>query len=103
MLGAEPSWYLGGRSTEGSDCGCQQRGYPTDSTQTSPYRPLSLAFSLGLDVRYRLGGPASRWHLVVQPTGRYVATPFVRSEAVGFTRRQPWSLGLLTGFSWDLR
>ncbi|RZL08808.1 MAG: hypothetical protein EOO62_14750, partial [Hymenobacter sp.] len=32
LLGAEPGWYLGGRSTEGSDCGCQQRGYPADST-----------------------------------------------------------------------
>ncbi|MBJ6143957.1 hypothetical protein [Hymenobacter sp. BT559] len=103
LLGLEPSWYLGGRSTEGSDCGCQQRLYPADSAKTGPYRSLSLALSLGLDLRYRLGGPASRWQWVVQPTARYIITPFVRSDATGFTRRQPFSLGLLTGFSWDLR
>jgi hypothetical protein len=101
LAGAEPSWYQGGRSTEGSDCGCQQQVYPLDSAKTNPYRPLSLALSLGLDLRYRLGGLASRWQWVVQPTARYIATPFVRNEAVGFTRRQPWSLGLLTGISWD--
>lgn len=100
LLGAEPGWYLGGRSTEGSGCGCEQRTYT--SAVSSPYRPLSLAFSLGLDLRYRLGRPSSRWQWLVQPTGRYVATPFVRADAVGFTRRQPFSLGLLTGFSWDL-
>ena len=103
LFGAEPNWYQGGRSTEGSGCGCQQQSYPLDSARTSPYRPLTLALSLGLDLRYRLGGSASRWQWVVQPTARYIITPFVRSEAVGFTRRQPWSLGLLTGISWDIR
>jgi hypothetical protein len=101
FLGAEPSWYRGGRSTEGSDCGCQQLSYPLDSARIGPYRSLSLALSLGLDLRYHLGGPASRWQWVVQPTARYMATPFVRSEAVGFTQRRPWSLGLLTGISWE--
>ncbi len=100
LLGIEPGWYLGGRSTEGADCGCQQQTY---SATGSPYRTWSLALSLGLDLRYRLGGADSRWQWLVQPTGRYVATPFVRSDAVGFTQRQPWSLGLLTGFSWDVR
>lgn len=101
LLGAEPGWYLGGRSTEGSGCGCEQQAYTIAAS--SPYRPLTVAFSLGLDLRYRLGGADSRWQWLVQPTGRYVATPFVRSEAVGFTQRQPFSLGLLTGFSWDVR
>jgi len=101
LLGAEPGWYLGGRSTEGSGCGCEQQAYT--SAASSPYRPLTVAFSLGLDLRYRLGGAASRWQWLVQPTGRYVATPFVRRDAVGFTQRQPFSLGLLTGFSWDVR
>ena len=100
LAGAEPGWYQGGRSTEGSTCSCQQQAY--SSAAASPYRPWSLALSLGLDLRYQLGGPASRWHWLVQPTGRYVLTPFVRSNAVGYTRRQPFSLGLLTGFSWDL-
>jgi hypothetical protein len=101
LLGAEPGWYLGGRSTEGSGCGCEQQAYT--SAGGSPYRPLTVAFSLGLDLRLRLGGTGGRWQWLVQPTGRYVATPFVRSDAVGFTQRQPFSLGLLTGFSWDVR
>jgi hypothetical protein len=101
LLGLEPGWYLGGRSTEGSGCGCEQQAYA--SAGGSPYRSLSVAFSLGLDLRYRLGGTDSRWQWLVQPTGRYVATPFVRADAAGFTRRQPFSLGLLTGFSWDVR
>jgi hypothetical protein len=100
LLGLEPGWYLGGRSTEGSGCGCEQQAYL--SAASSPYRSLSVAVSLGLDLRYRLGTAASRWQWLVQPTGRYVATPFVRADAVGFTRRQPFSLGLLTGFSWDV-
>ena len=100
LLGIEPGWYLGGRSTEGADCGCHQQTYLATG---SPYRNWSLALSLGLDLRYRLGSADSRWQWLVQPTGRYVATPFVRSDAVGFTQRQPWSLGLLTGFSWDVR
>ncbi len=99
LLGAEVGWYRGGRSTEGSNCGCQQQTY---TAPDSLYRPWSLALSLGLDLRYRVGGPASRWQWVVQPTGRYVLSPFVRPGA-GFSPRQPFSLGLLTGFSWDIR
>lgn len=100
LAGAEVGWYRGGRSTEGSNCNCQQL-----TSTAGPYHSWNLAFSLGLDVRYRLGGPDSRWRWVVQPTGRYVVTPFVRPGpgAVGFAARQPFSLGVLTGFSWDLR
>lgn len=101
LLGIEPSWYLGGRSTEGSDCGCQQQTYT--ATSPRPYRTWSAAASLGFDLRYRLGGEAARWQWLVQPTARYIITPFVRSDAPYFTRRQPFSLGLLTGFSWDIR
>jgi hypothetical protein len=100
LLGAEVGWYRGGRSTEGSDCGCQQQTYTaTDSL----YSAHSLALSLGLDLRYRLGGPTSRWQWLVQPTARYVLTPFVKPNTAGFSPRQPFSLGLLTGFSWDIR
>ena len=101
LVGAEPARYLGGRSTVPSGCGCQQQAY--SSAPTSPYQPWNLGFSLGLDLRYRLGSPASRWHWVVQPTGRYVLTPFVRPDAAGYTSRQPFSLGVLTGLAWELR
>jgi hypothetical protein len=100
LVGAEAGWYQGGRSTEGSTCNCQQQAYTAAS---SPYRPWSLALSLGLDLRYRLGGPAGRWQWVVQPTGRYVLTSLIGPNTLGFTPRQPFSLGVLTGFSWDIR
>jgi hypothetical protein len=102
LLGADLGWYRGGRSTEGSDCHCQQRTYTAAATD-SLYTARTLALSLGLDLRYRLGGPASRWQWLVQPTGRYVLTPFVKPNTAGFSPRQPFSLGLLTGFSWDIR
>ncbi len=99
LAGAEAGFYLSGRSTEGSACDCQQLAYP--NAAASPYRPWSLALSLGLDFRYRLGH--SRWQWLVQPTGRYVLSPFVRARTSGFAPRQPFSLGVLTGFSWDVR
>ena len=102
LLGAELGWYRGGRSTEGSTCSCQQQAYATATTD-SLYSAKTLALSLGLDLRYRLGGPTSRWQWLVQPTGRYVLTPFVKPNAAGFSRRQPFSLGVFTGFSWDIR
>ena len=102
LLGAEVGWYRGGRSTEGSDCGCQQQTY-TAARGDSIYATHTLALSLGLDLRYRLGGPASRWQWLVQPTGRYVLTPFIKPNAAGFSPRQPFSLGVFTGFSWDIR
>ncbi|MGI4761989.1 MAG: hypothetical protein ACRYF0_14875 [Janthinobacterium lividum] len=102
LLGAEVGWYRGGRSTEGSDCHCQQQTYTSTATD-SLYSAKTLALSLGLDLRYRLGGPTSRWQWLVQPTGRYVLTPFVKPNTAGFSPRQPFSLGLYTGFSWDIR
>jgi len=102
LLGAEVGWYRGGHTTEGSDCGCQQQTY-TAAKGDSIYAAYTLALSLGLDLRYRLGGPASRWQWLVQPTGRYVLTPFTKPNTAGFSPRQPFSLGVFTGFSWDIR
>ncbi|QKG58469.1 hypothetical protein GKZ68_18630 [Hymenobacter sp. BRD128] len=102
LLGAEVGWYRGGRSTEGSDCHCQQQAYTATATD-SLYSAKTLALSLGLDLRYRIGGADSRWQWLVQPTARYVLTPFVKPNKAGFSPRQPFSLGLYTGFSWDIR
>ena len=99
--GLEPSWYQGGSTTLLT--GTAARTLSFAAAAGSPYRSFSLAFSLGLDARYQLGGPASRWQLVVQPTARYLATPFVRDNAAGYTTRQPYSFGLLTGVAWQLR
>jgi hypothetical protein len=96
--GLEPSWYVGGRTTEGTSCNCEQQSF--SSASGSPYNTFNLGLSLGLDARYRLGSLASRWQWVLQPTGHYVASPFVRSSTL-YARRQPYSLGLLTGLSWE--
>lgn len=95
--GLEPGWYLGGQSAEASNCHCQQQSFT--SASASPYTAFTLGINLGLDVRLRLGVPASRWQLVLQPTGRYVATSFVRSTSL-YVRRQPYSLGVLAGVAW---
>jgi len=102
LLGAEVGWYRGGRSTEDNAGNYQQQTYTATATD-SIYAAKTLALSLGFDLRYRLGGPASRWQWLVQPTARYVLTPFVQPNKAGFSPRQPFSLGLFTGFSWDIR
>ncbi len=96
LAGADAAWYLGGATAEGSACGCETRTWgPTDS----PYRPLSLALSLGLDVRYRL---APRWELLAQPTATYFLTSLAR-PALGFVPRHLLGGGALLGVSYELR
>ena len=65
----------------------------------SPYRMLSVAFSTGLDVRYRL---ASRLELVGQPTATYFLTSLTKPVS-GLGSRYPWAVGALFGVSFDLR
>jgi hypothetical protein len=122
--GFEPALYLSGLSTDAaasplanapvstpnpsSTPNSSPTTYSYDYTQriysgpaASPYRAWSLGLSLGLDLRLR-PTPASRWQLLVQPVGRYIATPFMRETATDYSRR-PFSVGVLGGFSWDLR
>jgi hypothetical protein len=98
--GLEPSWYQGGSATVLS--GSNARNLSFSSAAGSPYNSFNLAVSLGVDARLRLGGPATRWQLVVQPTARYLVTPFVRGNTLDYTSRQPYSLGILTGLAWQL-
>lgn len=112
--GVEPGYYLGGSSTADNTYSSSvnnanngslsladfynQRTYSNASS--SPYRTWNLGLSLGLELRYRRA-PTSRWQVLVQPTGRYVATPFLRADAADYSR-QPFSLGLLAGLGWEL-
>ena len=81
LAGAELAWYLSGASTEGSACGCETR---TWGRTGSPYRPLSLALNVGLDLRYRL---APRWELLAQPTATYFLNSLARPTATNSLNR----------------
>ncbi len=94
--GAAAAFYLGGATTEGSTCGCTSQSWgPTGS----PYRPLNLSLSLGVDLRYRVG---PRWELLAQPTGTYFLTPLAR-PASGFAPRYLLGGSTLLGISYRLR
>ncbi|GAA4035620.1 hypothetical protein GCM10022409_20420 [Hymenobacter glaciei] len=90
--GADVAFYLGGRSTEGST----SRTYgPTGS----PYRPLSLALSLGAEVRYQL---APGWELLAQPTLTHFVTSVARPSS-GYVARYPLAATALVGVAYWLR
>ncbi|MCI1186874.1 PorT family protein [Hymenobacter sp. DH14] len=96
QAGADVALYLGGRSTEGSSTGATSRGWGASG---SPYRPLSLALSLGAEVRYRL---APGWELLAQPTLTHFATSVARPSS-GFVPRYPLAATALVGVAWWLR
>ena len=99
LAGIEPAWYQGGRSTE---CACLQRTY--SSASGSPYQSWTLGASIGFDLRYRVSrSPAGRLYWVVQPTSRYVLTPFMRPGVAEKPSRQPFSAGFLMGLVVELR
>jgi hypothetical protein len=93
--GVEAAIYLGGTTTEGSDCACQPR---TWGASGSPYRPLSLGASLGAEVRYRLAGP---WQLLAQPTASYLLTPLAKPVS-GYSIRHPFGATAMLGVSYEL-
>ncbi len=86
--------YLGGRTTTGTSCACEQQSW---SGANSPYRRISVGITAGLYGRYQL---APRWTLLVQPSFTYSILSISKPEA-GPARR-PFAGGLLTGFSFDL-
>lgn len=96
LAGADVAFYLGGATTEGSACGCATQPWGRTG---SPYRPLSLALSLGADLRYQLG---PRWELLAQPTATYFLTSLARPVS-GYAPRHLLGGSTLLGFSYGLR
>ena len=94
--GADVALYLGGRSTEGSPSGSSGRNWGISG---SPYRPLSLALSLGAEVRYQL---APSWELLAQPTLTHFVTSVAR-PAAGYGPRYPMAATALVGVAYWLR
>lgn len=93
--GIDAAIYLGGTTTEGSACACQPQAWRASG---SPYRSLSLAASLGAEVRYRLAGP---WQLLAQPTASYLLTPLAKPVS-GYSIRHLFGATALLGVSYDL-
>ncbi|GAA4364900.1 hypothetical protein GCM10023185_34790 [Hymenobacter saemangeumensis] len=94
--GAEAAIYVGGNSSEGNACACQATA---GSRPVYPYRRLSLALSLGLDLRYRL---APQWELLAQPTATSFVTSLTRPLS-GLEPRYLIGTGLQLGVSYGLR
>ncbi|WP_210517508.1 hypothetical protein [Hymenobacter terricola] len=95
LAGADMAWYLGGATTEGSACGCETHAWGLSG---SPYRPLSLALNLGVDLRYRL---APRWELLAQPSATFFLTSLARPNT-GFEPRYLLGGSTLLGVSYGL-
>jgi hypothetical protein len=86
--------YLGGRTSSGTSCACQQQSW---SATSSPYRRISVGVTVGGYARYQL---APRWTLLAQPSFTYSLLSASKPQ-MGPARR-PFAAGLLTGFSFDL-
>ena len=94
--GADLAFYLGGHSTEGTS----YRGSSSSwGASGSPYRPLSLALSLGAEVRFQL---APRWELLAQPTLTHFVTSVAR-PSLGYVPRYPLAATALVGVAYWLR
>jgi hypothetical protein len=98
LAGAELGLYLGGTTTEGSACNCPAR---TWTATNSPYRPLSLALTLGLELRYRLGPLGQPWELLAQPTFTYGLGSVTRAGGT-YAERRPYAAGLQLGAAYHL-
>lgn len=108
LAGASLDVYAGSRSSSGLPCACTQQTWSVGSR--GPYRQLGLSATLGLQVRYAL---TPRLTLLAQPQGRYSVFSITNSDAVSppslpapgsqASARHPFAVGILTGFSFDLR
>ncbi|MBD2715208.1 outer membrane beta-barrel protein [Microvirga sp. STR05] len=93
--------YAGGRTSGSTPCTCEQQ--QSWSSADSPYRRVGLSLSAGLDLRYAL---TPRLTLLAQPMGRYSVLSVSDSDknsSPALPARHPFAVGLLTGFSFNLR
>ncbi|OGX84532.1 hypothetical protein BEN47_16055 [Hymenobacter lapidarius] len=90
LAGTDAAVYLGGSTT---------RSASSASKSNSPYRPLSLSVTAGLDLHYRVG---PRLEILVQPNATYFLTSLPKPVS-GLTPRYLWGAGALFGVSYELR
>ncbi|WP_185280607.1 outer membrane beta-barrel protein [Hymenobacter sp. NBH84] len=95
--GATLNVLLGGRTTEGVPCACEQQPI-TSKDSTAAYRSVGLSVHVGAQAAYRLN---ARWSLLVQPSFQYFLTPTTQL-GTGLPRRRPWGAALQAGVSLDL-
>lgn len=99
QAGASLDVYAGGRTSGSTACTCEQQ--QNWSSGSAPYRRLGLSLSAGLGVRYAL---TPRLTLLAQPMGRYsVLSISDTNTSTPLPARRPFAVGLLTGFSLNLR
>lgn len=94
--GIAPALLLSARTTEGGACNCQQQQWqPGDSTQR--FRRVNLTLTAGAFVRYQAA--PGLW-LMLRPQAQYFLNS-ITDPTSGRAARQPWSVGVQGGISFD--
>lgn len=93
--GGSVGLYLGGRTSTGTACACEQQRW---TGADSPFRTISLAIKAGLEVHYQV---AQGWSILAQPHFQYGIQNILKP--LNGPARYPFAAGLLTGFSYNLR
>lgn len=96
QAGMAPALLLSARTTEGGACNCQQQQWqPGDSTR---FRQVNLTLTAGAFVRYHAA--PGLW-LTLRPQAQYFLNS-ITEPVSGRAARQPWSVGVQGGISFDL-
>ena len=93
LAGTDVAVYLGGNTS------ATNQTPPNATKGDSPYRPLSLSVTAGLDLHYRV---APRLELLAQPNVTYFLTSLSKPVS-GLTPRYLWGGGILFGVSYELK
>ncbi|OON67099.1 outer membrane beta-barrel protein [Hymenobacter sp. CRA2] len=96
LAGASLGAYAGGRTTTGTACNCLQSDAPASD---EGYRTWAVAATAGGYLEYYLN-PDVR--LLLRPTLQYQLNSLT-DPAAGLVERRPWSVGLQTGLSFNLK